>query len=61
MDNIVNIPSGDQSNVNTFQKQVYTENPNFIVTQTNSNFPAVAVYNRDQDGTFKVTIQRSNP
>jgi hypothetical protein len=37
--------------------KVYTETPHFIVTQTESNFPAVAVYNRDSDGNFLVVIQ----
>ena len=39
--------------------RIYTSNPDFTVTQTVSNFPAAAVYNRDTDGTFNVTIQWS--
>jgi hypothetical protein len=38
--------------------KVYTDYPVFIITKTDSNFPAAAVYNRDTDGTFRVTIQR---
>jgi hypothetical protein len=39
--------------------RIYTESPLFIVTKTESNFPAVAVYYRDPDGTFNVKIQWS--
>ena len=59
MDDIIDIPSGNQSGNTAFQKQVYTDSPDFIITETESNFPAVAVYNRDTDGTFNVTIQWS--
>jgi hypothetical protein len=59
MDIIIDIPPGNQSNNATYQKQVYTDSPNFIITKTESSFPAVAVYNRDPDGTFNVTIQWS--
>jgi hypothetical protein len=37
--------------------RIYTESPHFTVTKTESNFPAVAVYNRDSDGNFNVIIQ----
>jgi hypothetical protein len=43
----------------TREGRVYTDSPHFIVTKTESNFPAVAVYNRDSDGTFNVIIQWS--
>jgi hypothetical protein len=42
--------------------KIYTESPQFIVTKTESGFPAVAVYNRDMDDPnkpFNVTIQWS--
>ena len=59
MDNIENIPSGDNSNNPSYQKKVYTEKPNFTVV-TSSGFPAAAVYNRDSEtGDFLVTIQWS--
>jgi hypothetical protein len=37
--------------------KVYIDSPHFVVTKTESNFPAVAVYNRDPDGSFNVIIQ----
>ena len=59
MDDIEDIPY-DSVDDPVYEGKVYTDKPNFIVTKTESNFPAVAVYNRDPDGTFKVTIQWSN-
>jgi hypothetical protein len=59
MDSIDDIPKGDQSNETDYQGQVYTDKPNFIVTETENNFPAVAVYNRDAGGAFNVTIRLS--
>ena len=61
MDDIIDIPPGDQSSNITYQKQVYTKNPGFNV-KTESNFPVVAVYNRDAndpESPFYVTIQWS--
>ena len=59
MDDIENIPSGDNSDNPNYQKKVYTEKPNFTVV-TSNDFPAAAVYNRDSvTGDFLVTIQWS--
>jgi hypothetical protein len=53
MDDIVDIVDNSRTG------KVYTNNPQFIVTKTESNFLAVAVYNRDTEGNFYVTIQWS--
>jgi hypothetical protein len=52
MDDIEDIESG-----NDRTGKIYTEDPNFIVTKTENNFPAVAVYYRDEEGAFQVSIQ----
>jgi hypothetical protein len=56
MDDIVDIVDNSRTG------KIYTESPQFIVTKTESGFPAVAVYNRDLDDPkkpFSVTIQWS--
>jgi hypothetical protein len=56
MDDIVDIPPGDQSLNTDYQKQIYTNSPQFIVTKTESGFPAVAIYKRDLDDPKKPFI-----
>ena len=61
MDDMEDIPADSKDDPDyEYEREVYTDKPNFIVTKTESYFPAVAVYNRDpEDGTFMVTIQWS--
>jgi hypothetical protein len=57
IEDIEDIENTEDKEDNYRTGRIYTESPRFTVTKTESNFPAVAVYNRDPDRNFNVTIQ----